>query len=475
MTVYILGGGPAGLAVIDGLGNEDGLDFVLLERGAQLGGLAQTLTWENYGQHDLGPHKIFTQDKALMSRVENLLSPDDWLTREKKSSIYMHGHFLPYPPSPFSLARVFGITTFIRMILGYAAARVFSLINSKASQTFEDDLIGRLGAPLYEVLFKPIALKLWGDPKNLDVKLSQGRVQTPSLWEVIQRVTGMQKTSQFEALTFRYPRGGLQRLWQAIFKKAQNKGKFLLQREVTKIGVENGRVSTLSWRNLQTDKQEETCLQDDDIVVSSLPLGLLTHLMKGGLSSDAGDLIRKTVQLNDLLLVFFKIDRPSLLDESWLFIPDPEVAFHRISEQESFDPDMTPDGSIVCCEIMNNEMRPMSDCSDDELIAKAEEGMQRMGYTGFRVLDSRVIRLPRSYPVFRPGFEPALKNILSELDGIANFRTVGRQGAFNYIGTLDAMDIGYGCARWLVAGRQDGQSLDWEVERRRTSHYPVLD
>ena len=475
MTVYILGGGPAGLAVVDGLSKESDLDFVLLERGAQLGGLAQTLNWENHGQHDLGPHKIFTQDETLMSRVESLLSPDDWLTRDKISSIYMNGYFLPYPPSPFSLAKVFGIATFIRMILGYAAARIFSLIGSKSPQTFEDDLIDRLGAPLYEVLFKPIALKLWGDPKNLDVKLSQGRVQTPSLWEVIQRVTGMQKTSQFEALTFRYPRGGLQRLWQAIFKKAQNRGKFLLQHEITEIGVDNGRVSSLSWRNLQTDKKEEIRLKDNDIVVSSLPLGLLTHLMKGGLSSGAGDLIRKTVQLNDLLLVFFKIDYPSLLDESWLFVPDPEVAFHRISEQESFDPDMTPDGSIVCCEIMNNEMRPMSACSDDELIAKAEEGMHRMGYAGFRILDSRVIRLPRSYPVFRPGFEPALKDILSELDGIRNFRTVGRQGAFNYIGTLDAMDIGYGCARWLIAKRQGESNPDWEVERRRTSHYPVLD
>ena len=410
-----------------------------------------------------------------MSRVENLLSPDDWLTRDKISSIYMRGHFLPYPPSPFSLANVFGLATFMRMIMGYAAARFFSLIGSKAPQTFEDDLIGRLGAPLYEVLFKPIALKLWGDPKNLDVKLSQGRVQTPSLWEVFQRLVGLQKTSEFEALTFRYPRGGLQRLWQAISKKARNKGKFLLQHEITKIGVENGRVSTLSWRNLKTDEQEETRLKDADIVVSSLPLGLLTHLMKGGLSPDAGELISKTVQLNDLLLVFFKIDSPSLLDESWLFVPDPEVAFHRISEQESFDPDMTPDGSIVCCEIMNNEMRPMSACSDDELIAKAEEGMRRMGYAGFGILDSRVIRLPRSYPVFRPGFEPALKDILSELDGIANFRTVGRQGAFNYIGTLDAMDIGYGCARWLVAARKDKENPDWEVERRRTSHYPVLD
>jgi hypothetical protein len=33
------------------------------------------------------------------------------------------------------------------------------------------------------------------------------------------------------------------------------------------------------------------------------------------------------------------------------------------------------------------------------------------------------------------------------------------------------MDIGYGCAQWLSAGR----SSSWQLERDRTNHYPVLD
>ncbi|MEK7382603.1 MAG: hypothetical protein AAB262_04880, partial [Elusimicrobiota bacterium] len=155
----------------------------------------------------------------------------------------------------------------------------------------------------------------------------------------------------------------------------------------------------------------------------------------------------------------------------WVFVPDPEIAFHRLSEQESFDPEMTPNGGIVCCEIMSSETREMSSRSDDELAALALRGLERMGYAGFRVLHRRVIRLPRSYPVYRPGFEPALAGVLGELDGLKNFRTIGRQGAFNYIGTLDAMDIGYGFARWYAGDR----AQDWQAERARTSHYPVLD
>ena len=177
MTVYILGGGPVGMALVDGLVDAGEIPFTLIDRGPRLGGLAQTIHWEQVGDHDLGPHKIFSLDSELVSRVEKLLPPSDWLTRDKISAIYMKGHYLPYPPSPFSLVSVFGLSAFSRMLFGYGRARLVSLFYSQTPNTFEEDLVNRLGRDLYQMLFKPIALKLWGEPTALDVKLSRGRVQ----------------------------------------------------------------------------------------------------------------------------------------------------------------------------------------------------------------------------------------------------------------------------------------------------------
>jgi protoporphyrinogen oxidase len=154
-----------------------------------------------------------------------------------------------------------------------------------------------------------------------------------------------------------------------------------------------------------------------------------------------------------------------------VFIPDPAVAMHRVSEQAAFDPGMAPDGSIVCCEIMSRADRDLVSLSDDQLVAGVLDGLASMGRTGFEVRDHRVVRLPKSYPVFRRGYEPALAQLMQQLDRFDNFRSVGRQGAFNYIGTLDAMDIGYGTARWLIGARSE----EWAGERERTAHYPVLD
>jgi protoporphyrinogen oxidase len=471
MTVFVLGGGPAGLAVVDGLVDSAAAPFVLIEQSAELGGLARTMIWPGVGNHDLGPHKIFTLDAALMQRIEALLPAADWLTREKISSIYLHGHYLTYPPSPFSLARVFGVKAFVEMVAGFGASRVRALGRAATPKTFEDDLVGRVGGKLYDVLFKPIALKLWGDPRHLDVKLSRGRVQTPSILEIGLRLLKLRRASEFEALTFRYPRGGLGRLWAAIEQKGDGRGRFVRECSVRSFELRGDRISAINCINPRTGEPTRFAVEDDDFVASTLPLSLLVHLLGSHLRPEVIETARSIIVLNDLLLVFFHVDRPSLLNESWVFVPDPDIVFHRISEQESFDPGMTPAGSIVCCEIMSNELRPMSAQSDEQLAAAAQRGLAAMGLTGARILSHRVIRLPKSYPVFRAGYEQGLQLVLNALDRFSNLRSVGRQGAFNYIGTIDAMDIGYGFARWYTSR----DSATWQAERDRTSHYPVLD
>jgi protoporphyrinogen oxidase len=476
--VFILGGGPTGMALADGL-SEKGISFTLVERSNHLGGLATTVQWAGHGAHDLGPHKIFTLDQKLFDRVKGLIPSESWITRPKTSSIYMLGKYLAYPPSPFSLIHVYGPVAFTSMVLDYVKTMILSHLKKVSVQTFEQDLQHRVGDKLYEALFKPIALKLWGDPAKLDSKLSQGRVQTPKLRELVSRTLGFKKSSEFEALEFIYPKGGLGKLWDSIYDRTQGNGTYQLNTEVKQVEVSDDLVTSIKLQDLNTKKKRTIKVGPDDFVFSTLPLALANHLMPGTLTAQGEHLLKESVHLNDLMLVFLKVDRESLLDESWVFVPDPEIIFHRVSEQESFDPEMVKGGSVVCCEIMDNELRPLAKESDAKLAELAISGLRQMGFKDFKVLDQKVVRLPKSYPVFRPGFESALEQVLAEFDDVKNFRTVGRQGAFNYIGTLDCMDIGYGAARWLWHGgkgkTQKAAKAEWGKERERTRHYPVLD
>lgn len=475
MKIVILGGGPSGLALVDELTTSSDIPFILFEQDSDLGGLAKTVQWEGHGAHDLGPHKIFTLDEKLLARVKNLIPAHDWLTQEKKSSIFMNGHYLPYPPSPFSLIGVYGPLTFSKMVFDFGMAKIKSLFNRSEPKTFEADLEKRMGAGLYNTLFKPIALKLWGNPTDLDVKLSKSRVQTPSIVEVISRLLKIKKTSDFEALEFIYPQAGLQRLWNSIYDKTSGQGDFKLNTSVTRIAVSDNKITDVFYKVNGGDEEQRLTIAAEDMVFSTIPLGTTTKIMGNAIPEETKLKVRDVVMLNDLSLVFLKINKKRLFSDSWIFIPDPKIPFHRICEQASFDPGMTPNGSIICCEIMGNKARPMHLKSDKELISLSKQGLVDMGFSDYEILDSRVIRLPKSYPVFRPNFEPALKEILKEFDKISNFKTIGRQGSFNYIGTLDAMDIGYGAAEWAIRKVHQKQAASWEEERLRTSFYPVLD
>lgn len=471
--VIILGGGPAGLALSYDLARSN-QDFILIEREEQTGGLAKTLSWKSHGSHDLGPHKIFTTDQQLMQKVMSLLPKEDWLNQEKKSRIFMNGCYLPYPPSPFSLVKVYGPIKFLLMTLDYVKTLVFG--GSRDPKNFEDDLKGRVGRSMYAALFKPIAEKLWGPPSQLDVKLSKGRVQTPSFFELILQVLRLKKKSNFEALTFLYPKGGLQKIWDRMVSSSQSNGQYFLGYTVKRIVCTQTKIEQIEIENEKTQDRRIVVVENGDFVFSSLPMGLLPSLMTG-ISPQISKDIRESVILNDLFLVFVKFKSQAVFEDSWVFVPDPSLPFHRLSEQKSFDPGMTPQGSILCSEIMSGEHKNLSQKSDQELFEMTIQGLQKMGVNNLDFEDFKVIRLPKSYPVYRVGYEPKLRNALQFFDLIQNFRTIGRQGAFNYIGTLDALDMGFGSARWYLQMKdsKDPQKVSWEHERERTSHYPVLD
>ena len=111
---------------------------------------------------------------------------------------------------------------------------------------------------------------------------------------------------------------------------------------------------------MKANKNKKMTLSDDDYVVSTLPLALNARLLGSKLSDAAHDIAHNVVKLNDLVLVFLH-QADELTENSWIFIPDPNIIFHRVSEQNSFDVSMVPSGSIVCCEVMSSPQRPLSD------------------------------------------------------------------------------------------------------------------
>lgn len=462
--IIILGAGPTGLALTKGLNDINFKNYVLIEKDKDIGGLAKTIKWKNYGYHDLGPHKIFSSNESLLKKVKNILNKNDWNVRIKKSSIFLNKTYMKYPPGILDLTKAFGFQNLIFMTKDFLISKL-NFRNKEKSNTFETDIINRMGIKMYLLLFKPIAAKIWGDPKKLDAKLSKSRVQTPGLIEYILKNLNFKSQNEFDASKFIYPKGGLQNIWKEIIKN--NLLKLENNTQIDKFIIKKNRISSIILKKNKVQKKLK--IKENELVVSTLPIGFSIKSFKNLINKkDYLDAV-KTIKLNDLILVFIFIENKELTKDSWIFVPDKDVIFHRVSEQNSFDKKMVKKGSILCCEIMKKDTSPENYNNKKFLFEKCIEGLKLMGFRNLRIIDKKIIFLPKSYPVYLNGYEKKLSRIIKKLDKIKNFKTIGRQGSFNYIGTLDAMDIGFGFSRWI----ENGDS--WNKERERTKYYPILD
>ena len=95
--IVILGAGLSGLAAAGAL-SAAGKRVVLLEKELFSGGLARTVSSKNF-KFDLGGHRLYFGDASRAAAVEKLLQPEPLLRLKRRSSTFVGGRFLRYPPT----------------------------------------------------------------------------------------------------------------------------------------------------------------------------------------------------------------------------------------------------------------------------------------------------------------------------------------------------------------------------------------
>ncbi len=389
----------------------------------------------------------------------------------------MKGHYLSYPPTPIDLWKAFGTLACVGAAWDLTWVKAGEVIGRKPTAasvaTFDGDARSRVGNGLYELFFKPLANKIWGDPKILDQALSKSRIQVPQVSDMVNKLLHPKQRSTWQADTYLYPKGGLSSLWNVMADTIREKGGILLLKDpIQKIESDaEGNITSV-----QTESGEIMRLDPStDWVVSTVPLSRLARTFSTPVPEKTT--AHQELRLNDLWLIFLKIDGvDTLKGNSWMFIPDPSIIFHRVSTQRRFDPGMVEASKdVVCCEVMSYPGKDTAGLSENDVIQRCIQGLLDMKLieSPKAVKETRFVRLPQSYPVMTVGYQDAQKDVLNYFDRFKNLRTVGRQGAYNYIGTLDAMDTGFGIARYLAQEKKD--SSTWEQERQRTLFYPILD
>ena len=467
----VIGAGLNGLSTAWKL-SEAGFDIDIIEKEKFIGGMSATIKHRIKDVDylvDFGPHKIYSQ-LPVINKVMSLLK-EELLVIPKISRICLKGKFL----NPFGIKDLLlNLNPFFSFMCGFdyfIATLKMNLFKTKDT-SYESYIINRFGRTTYSAVFGPYARKVWDSPKNLHIGLAKLRIVIPSLWEVIKRmVFGDKNKQEISASMFHYPKNGIIRISDKILDIIKNNnGKIHLNSYPTLISLKNNKVVSLNYKDENGKKKLITKL---DNVVATIPLRELVRLIKPAPPKEvikAADLLRN----KSLIMLYVILKKPRLFKDNWIFFPEKEYIFNRISEQKGFSKYMIPDDkTVLMVEITCDQNGSLWKADNSKIFNLAMKDLKKVklvqdpdvhGYFTEKIINA--------YPIYDLDYKQNLNILNNYFDKIENLITNGRQGLFNYGGMIDVIDMGINAAEFIKSGES---KKEWAVIRKRFENYVTVD
>jgi protoporphyrinogen oxidase len=419
--VVILGAGPTGLGAayrLQELGHED---WDIYERDDHVGGLASSFTDDLGFTYDIGGHVLFSHYKYFDDLVDKLLG-DQFSSLDREAWIWMRERFLPYPfqnnirhlPREEVLACLNGLI---------AAQRV-----PRDSATFGEWIDATFGEGIAASFMRPYNFKVWATPPELMSKQWMGeRVAVVDVERVLRNVLlDRDDVSWGPNNRFKYPlRGGTGAIYRAFVPYIEPRlhlGKNAAAVDLGRKIVEFSDGTSTSY----------------DVLISTMPIDQLVAWSTGPTSE-----VRQATDglvHNSSYIVGVGVARPTPSSKCWIYFPEDNTPFYRVTYLSNYSPYMTPDAGhhLLLAETTHSPWKPEP---ADGIVGRVVDGMVATGLLEeadrARIVATHRIDVPYEYPVPTLGRDDALAVIqpfLMERDVYSR----GRFGAWQYeVGNMD--------------------------------------
>ncbi|MDI7276927.1 MAG: FAD-dependent oxidoreductase [Anaerolineae bacterium] len=431
----VLGGGLAGLTFALEA-TRRARTVALLEAGHEVGGLARTLTFDDY-RFDLGGHRFHSRWPSITSWVLDLMD-GQMLEVARRSHIHLDGRLVAYPLQFPNALLALGPSQALRVLASYLKAAA-SRRRSDSHLSFESWVASRFGRALYDIYFRPYTEKVWGmSCTELSADWASERIQLPSLAAALKgsflRRRGGPATL---ASRFLYPSLGIGAIPHRLAHKALASGRAAIHLRSHAVGLERAGPDGPWQVRYHQDGQERKVLGRR--LISTIPLPALWRL----LPQDDGDrpALSSHLAYRGLVCVFLAVDAPRISDDTWTYYPEGQIGFGRIHEPRNWSPAMVPPGrTSLCAEIFCSQGDETWQRSDGELVDSVCRDLARLGLVKRgSIRDAWLERVPEAYPCYRVGYAAALQQARAYL--ARRWPTVhllGRTGAYQYM-NMDAV------------------------------------
>ena len=494
-TALIIGAGPPGLTAASELLDKTSIQPILFEASDHIGGIARTVNhhgnridigghrffsksdrvmewWLRFmplqGVDDTNGSAVISYQNKHRSIDATREGPDPektdrvMLVRNRLSRILFLRKFFDYPISlNLTTLTNLGPWRIVRIGTDLMRTRLFPI---RHERSLEDFLINRFGRELYLTFFKDYTEKVWGvSCDKISPEWGAQRIKGLSLTKALLHAVGSlfkrkrdggisQKSTETSLIErFLYPKLGPGQLWEYVAETVQQRGgEVHMQHEVVRILHEAGRVTGLEVRDHTTGATRQ---HTGDYIFSTMPVQDLLRSMGDGVPQEVrevsdGLMYRDFITVG-LLLSKLKVrdNRPNAstapenarssqapIPDNWIYIQERDVRVGRLQVFNNWSPYMVKDPNTVWLglEYFCREGDDLWTMADDVFARFAADELAKIGMIDPRdVLDSVVIRMPKTYPAYFGTYD-RFDTVRQYVDGFENLFLVGRNGMHRY-------------------------------------------
>jgi protoporphyrinogen oxidase len=416
------------------------------------------------------------------------------LVRPRKSRIYYLRKFFDYPIklSGTTISNL-GPVRMARIGVSYITSRLAPI---KPEKSLEDFLINRFGRELYLTFFKSYTEKVWGTPcDQISAEWGAQRIKGLSLTTALKHFlkktftaapkpsgdasADIQQKSTDTSLIerFLYPKFGPGQLWEHVADKiVAGGGEIHMGLKVVAIETSGTTVTAV----IATDDAGKQQRLAGDSFLSTMPMRDLTRALEAGNTPIPANVreVSEGLQYRDFITVGILANKlnvtesdKTLIKDTWIYIQEPDVTLGRLQIFNNWSPYMVADPSKVWIglEYFCYDTDPLWHMPDAELKIFAANELQKIGILSTaEVLDSHVVRVPKTYPAYF-GTYSRFDELRAFTDTFTNLFLVGRNGMHKYNNQDHSMLTAMVVVDGIAAGHVDKASL-WSINTEQEYH-----
>lgn len=361
--IVIIGAGPTGLGAAYRLKELGYKNFHMYDRNPYIGGLSTSFTDEAGFTWDIGGHVMFSH-YDYYDKVFDRLMGDDYQLNMRECWVRMMDTWVPYPFQ--NNVRYLPKEVACECITGLIKAQ--TTMDHHDATNFGEFIDAVFGEGIAKFFMRPYNYKVWAHPPEMLNKEWIGeRVAVIDIERAIRNVLlesddfGWGPNNQFKFPLF----GGTGEFYKRFGPVLE--GHYTLNKDLASVDHQKKQV-----------RFKDGEVVDYDILISTIPVDILTQkLAARTLPED----ITCTSELRHSggYMVGIGIKQPCPSTKSWMYFPESNCPFYRVTYLSNYSPYMTPDKDNYYSLLCETSHSPYKKVDGNRIVHDTIQGLVNAG------------------------------------------------------------------------------------------------